>query len=462
MYKVPYRAPGSEKAWPRNMYYAPARSRTPDNRTPEEKARDRAALVSACKQWCPASVLASAALAAFGLVLFLGIINPRDHAAQHACTTGLLIEVECDGCGCPERDSHSVINDTNFVPPPSLMAELTDKRKCEADDGARRRMSSERGGGVERSLQSDGGDLYPCLDPEANCQCSRSKVDGPPELCGGPPGCWHEAGGRTTCEQHGDVWIGGDQQEDEEDDEEDEEDEERQALSSGGGDCTNRVTVRFAVDSAEMSNGYCEQFDAANCPAAKRMLDCGSDDENCGGGVAFNREGGVCVAFLPPGGACPDGHACVNGEGNGACLSIATFTDPQDPTGNSYADSDDLDYNHPDCDELVSNDYYGTETSYCDSYQGKSDHYVDGGKYGVLGSVLPLWYDARVRDVGPRKRYVFVEMAEPAGWWYAVLVLLPAALCALSRWMFKACGPTNRSTGQSSTSGTQIEMRTQA
>ncbi len=33
-------------------------------------------------------------------------------------------------------------------------------------------------------------ELYPCEDPEANCQCTKEKVDSAEGTCGGPPGCF--------------------------------------------------------------------------------------------------------------------------------------------------------------------------------------------------------------------------------------------------------------------------------
>merc|ERR1711865_923405 len=56
---------------------------------------------------------------------------------------------------------------------------------------------------------SDGEEYYTCDKPEANCQCSKSKIDGEDahdlldDLCGGPPGCWVESD-RATCTQYGD------------------------------------------------------------------------------------------------------------------------------------------------------------------------------------------------------------------------------------------------------------------
>ena len=51
-------------------------------------------------------------------------------------------------------------------------------------------------------------DYYNCTNPNANCQCSKSKVDSAPGMCGGKPGCWNEAKGKTECESHGDKWLG--------------------------------------------------------------------------------------------------------------------------------------------------------------------------------------------------------------------------------------------------------------
>jgi len=43
-----------------------------------------------------------------------------------------------------------------------------------------------------------------CDDPDANCICSKSKVD--EGHCGGIPGCWQETD-QETCEEHDDLWI---------------------------------------------------------------------------------------------------------------------------------------------------------------------------------------------------------------------------------------------------------------
>ena len=50
---------------------------------------------------------------------------------------------------------------------------------------------------------------YQCDNPNANCQCSKAKIDVDPaaNICGGPPGCWVESGGQAACEQHQDRWL---------------------------------------------------------------------------------------------------------------------------------------------------------------------------------------------------------------------------------------------------------------
>ena len=48
-------------------------------------------------------------------------------------------------------------------------------------------------------------EFYPCHEPQANCQCTKGKVDA--GHCGGPPGCY-TSGSQQECEGHTDKWLG--------------------------------------------------------------------------------------------------------------------------------------------------------------------------------------------------------------------------------------------------------------